>query len=128
MSDATLPQPSDMVELGREMLAASARNREQALGKADPAWLRNREVYDAQRSHADQGTMTEGFGLELADRDARNSWQAQMSDDDEPEGNFSAPFELLSESEIEGLEKAARSPRGRRRLRQLAYWLGALAQ
>lgn len=141
MIDHRLPDRNDLESLGREMIAQSAaafakaraaaspaaiaRN---AIAKADDRWAWNREVYEAQLSHPDQGIHAEDFGLEMADRrEPRGSWQAGMSESGEPLGSFGRAFSLLAGIEVEDLRKAARTSKGRKRLQMLSYWLRQLA-
>ena len=116
MSNNLLPGAEDLQALGREMLAASARNRE-AIAKGNATWQHNENVYSTQRSGPEASTRAEGLGLRMAGRDEpRCSWQAGMSESGRPLGPFSEPFSLLTRSQVERLRSVARTAKGRRKL------------
>jgi len=120
MTHNPMPDASEMEQLGREIEHDCAKGRPASLGKASREWSWNESVYADQRGHPESSTRTEQWGLELAGRTARNSWQAEMSPQGEPLSPFGAPLELLTRSQIEQLRVKARTAKGRRRLQLLA--------
>jgi len=122
MSNGVMPSPEELTELGREIECDCQRGRE-AMAKAarSPEWAWNKEVYSGQQSGPEASTRAGDFGRMLAGRsEKRDSWQSQMSESGEPLGPFSAPFSLLTRSEVMGLRAKARTVKGRRQLRLLA--------
>jgi len=120
-----LPDRGSLAELEAEIRADSERGRAAIAKATSPEWSWNEAVYrDMQGTHRpESSTRTEQFGLELAGRTARNSWQQNMSPQGEPLSPFGSPLELLTRSQVLQLRARARTAKGRRQLQLL---VGAL--
>ena len=118
-----MPSPEEMAELGAEIERDAARGRPAAMSKGNRSYEWNESVYAEQRGRPEASDVAQRFGLDLAGRTARNSWQGPLSESGEAIGNFSQPFDVLPRSEAERLRRVARTSKGRRRLQLL---VGAL--
>ena len=117
-----MPSPSEMQKLEAEICEACQHGR--TIVKGNHAYEWNESVYAPQRSGPESSTRTEQFGLDLAGRTARNSWQQEMSPQGEPLSPFGSPMELLTRSQVETLRTRARTRKGRRMLEHLVHALG----